>query len=117
MKYMIILNESAADFENRDGAGAAAYWGAHKAYCAALTAAGVFVDGNALQPPETGTTLRLRDSQRHVHDGPFADTKEQLGGYTIIDVPNLDVALEWAARCPAAATGTVEVRPLLQLPG
>lgn len=113
MKYLIFVNETAADFEARSGADASAYWGAHKAYCAALTAAGVFVGGNALQPPSTGTLLRVRAGQRQVHDGPFADTKEQIGGFTIIDVPNLDVALEWAARCPAAATGSVEVRPLL----
>ena len=113
MKYIILVNETAADFAQRDSAEASAYWGAHKAYCAALNAAGVFVAGNALQAPATGTTLRLRAGQRQVHDGPFADTKEQIGGFTLIDVPNLDVALEWAARCPAAATGSVEVRPLL----
>lgn len=113
MKYMILVNETAADFTQRNGADSAAYWGAHKAYCAALTAAGVFVSGNALQPPATGTLLRVRAGQRQVQDGPFAETKEQLGGYTIIEAPNLDVALEWAARNPAASTGSVEVRPIL----
>jgi hypothetical protein len=60
-----------------------------------------------------GTTLRQRDGKRQVQDGPYADTKEQLGGFYEIDVPDLDTALDWAARCPAAATGAVEVRPNL----
>ncbi len=67
-----------------------------------------------LEPPVTATTVRVVDGQRHVQDGPFADTKEQLGGYFVIDVPDLDVALEWAERCPSASTGgSCEVRPLL----
>ena len=77
----------------------------------------MFVGGAGLQPPATGTTVRLRGGARQVHDGPFADTKEQLGGYYIIEVPNLDAALEWAAKCPAAPTGSVEVRPHVPMPG
>jgi hypothetical protein len=59
--------------------------------------------------------VRLRDGQRHVQDGPYADTKEQLGGFYLIDVPDLDAALDWAARCPTAADGAVEVRPLVPM--
>ena len=62
------------------------------------------------------TTLQVVDSKRHIHDGPFADTKEMLGGYVIIDVANLDDALEWAARAPCASAGSVEVRPVLPAP-
>ena len=69
--------------------------------------------GAALQPPPTATTVRQRDGKRQVQDGPFAEVKEQLGGYYVVDVPNLDKALEWAARCPAASSGSVEVRPNL----
>ena len=61
----------------------------------------------------TATTVRIRDGKRLVQDGPFADTKEQLGGYFVIEVPDLDAALEWAARAPSAACASVEVRPVL----
>ena len=71
--------------------------------------------GNGLQPPDTATTVRLRDGKRHVQDGPYADSKEQLGGYFILDVPGLDVALDWAARCPAAPDGSVEIRPVMAM--
>ena len=64
-------------------------------------------------PIATATTVRLRDGKRHVQDGPFAETKEQLGGYYIINTPDLDAALEWAAKCPGALDGTIEVRPLV----
>lgn len=57
--------------------------------------------------------MRLKDGRRQVQDGPYADTKEQLGGFIVLDLPSLDAALDWAARCPAAATGAVEVRPIL----
>ena len=59
--------------------------------------------------------MRVSGGKRHVEDGPYADTKEQLGGFIVLDVPSLDAALEWAARCPAAATGAVEIRPLLTM--
>ncbi|HEY2995794.1 MAG TPA: YciI family protein [Methylomirabilota bacterium] len=114
MKYTILVYESDADFKTRsDDTCQAAYWGAYRAYTTALQQAGVMVGGAGLQPPHAATTLRQRDGKRRVQDGPFADTKEQLGGYYEIEVPGLDQALEWAARCPAAATGAVEVRPNL----
>ena len=68
--------------------------------------------GHALQPTSAATTVRIRDGKRLTTDGPFAETKEQLGGYYLIDVPNLDDAVHWAARCPAAMGGSIEVRPL-----
>jgi|SRR6266581_4088422 len=83
------------------------------AYGEALRAAGVIVHAAGLQPPQTATIVSVRDGKRHVHDGPYAETKEFLGGLVIIDVPNLDAALEWAARHPAAGYTSVEVRPLL----
>lgn len=85
-------------------------WGA---YTKALLDAGVMVGGGALKPSHTATTLRVADGRRDLHDGPYAETKEQLGGFYIIEVPDLDAALEWAARNPAASTGAVEVRPLM----
>jgi len=74
------------------------------------------VSGNVLQPPETGTVLRVEQGTRHVADGPFADTKEALGGYVVIEVPDLDAALEWAARAPCAVAGSVDIRPVLPPP-
>ncbi len=69
------------------------------------------------QPPEIGTTLRIASGgTRHVHDGPFADTKEMLGGYVVVDLPDLDAALEWAARAPCVTAGSVEIRPVMSPP-
>ncbi|OUL21785.1 hypothetical protein BV372_31305 [Nostoc sp. T09] len=86
---------------------------AFAAYAQALSEAGVMVAATGLQPTRTATTVRVQDGQRSVQDGPFADTKEQLGGIYIIDVPDLDTALEWAARNPAASLAGVEVRPII----
>ena len=74
------------------------------------------VGGAGLEPPLTATTVRAPEGKRRVQDGPFADTKEQLGGYYVIDVPDLDKALEWAARCPSASTGAAEIRPNMPPP-
>lgn len=81
-------------------------------YTSDLKAAGAFVAGDPLQPVATATTLRLRDGDVTTTDGPFAETTETLGGYYLIEVPDLDEALKWAARCPLAAYGSVEVRPI-----
>jgi hypothetical protein len=116
MKYMILIYESAADFSDRTDPGRkTAYWGAYRAYTKALTEAGVMVGGAPLQPGPFGTTIRQCDGVRQVQDGPYAETKEQLGGYYVIEVPDLDQALDWAARCPAVSTGAVEVRPNLAM--
>jgi hypothetical protein len=114
MNYMLMLNETAAEFARRtDPAETEAYWGGWNAFIGAMAAAGVIVKGDGLQGPTLATTVRIVDGRRHVQDGPFADTKEQLGGYFVIDVPDLDAALDWAAKAPCALTGSVEVRPVL----
>ena len=82
-------------------------------YTQALQDAGVMVAGDALQPTETATTVRVRNDDTVVADGPFAETKEALGGYYILDVPDLDEALKWAAKIPSAPYGSVEVRPVM----
>jgi hypothetical protein len=82
-------------------------------YTQAIRDAGVMLAGEALQGADTATTVRVRDGQRLTSDGPFAETKEVLGGYYVIDVPDLDAALEWAAKMPNIAYGTVEVRPVM----
>jgi hypothetical protein len=83
------------------------------AYTQALQDAGVMRGGEALQPVETATTVRVRDGRRLTSDGPFAETKEVLGGYYVIDVPDLDTALGWAEKIPNVGYGSVEVRPLM----
>ncbi len=80
------------------------------AYIGALQEAGVFVTTDWLQPADTATTLSLKDGEKRIQDGPFAETKETLGGFFVINVPDLDAALDWAAKCPAAAMGRVEIR-------
>src|SRR5260370_21329730 len=85
--------------------------GAWRAYYKALVEAGVYVGANALEAPEAGTTVRLKEGNRRVQDGPDAETKEQLAGFIILELPSIDAPLEWAARCPGASIGAVEVRP------
>jgi hypothetical protein len=85
---------------------------AYTAYSEALVKAGAMVGGNRLQPSSTATTVRNVDGKSQVLDGPFADSKEQLGGYYLIEAKDLDAALSWAARCPASGHGVVEVRPI-----
>lgn len=110
MKYALLVHQSQEQFAKRNDAAALA---AGRAYGEALQAAGVFVGGAGLESPEAATTVTIRDGKRQVHDGPYAETKEFLAGFGIIDVPDLDAALEWAARHPAAAHASIEVRPLL----
>ena len=112
MQFALLIFESPDAFAGRNANENDPYLGAWRAYYKALVEADIYIDGNPLQPPETGTTVRLKDGKRRVQDGPFADTKEQLGGFIILELPSLDTALEWAARCPAASIGAVEVRPL-----
>ena len=92
--------------------GMAAYF----AYNEALAKAGAMVASHRLQPRATASTVRIENGNLQVLDGPFADSKEQLGGIYIIDVPDHKAALDWAARCPAAGHGTIEVRPLSVMP-
>ena len=115
MKFMMAIYETEADFKARTNDKSETFWGAWRAYHKAMVDADVYVGGNALQLPLTGTTMRLKAGKRHVQDGPYADTKEQLGGYIILELPSLDAALDWAARCPAASSGAVEVRPVLEM--
>jgi hypothetical protein len=82
------------------------------AYADAMKKAGIYVTGEPLRAVESTATVRVVDGKTHVIDGPYAEAKEQLGGFHIIDVPDLDTALAWAARCPSASRGLVEVRPV-----
>jgi hypothetical protein len=117
MQFMIMHYESAAENAKRNHpTQAAEYWGGWNAFIGAMAQAGIIVKGDGLLGPETATTVRVRDGKRTVQDGPFADTKEQLGGYFVIEVPDLDTALSWAVRAPCVHDGSVEVRPVLVMP-
>lgn len=114
MQYTILIHESAEGFAARtDPQQQESYWGGTMRYLKALKDAGVFVGGAGLQAPEMATTIRFTDEKHRVQDGPFAETKEQLGGFFIISVPTLDAALEWAARFPRRPGVAIEVRPNL----
>jgi hypothetical protein len=88
------------------------------AYHQSVLDAGIMVDGNVLDSFETATSVQVtHDGERIVTDGPFAETREYLGGYYILDLPDLDAAIEWAARCPGSRVGRVEIRPIQVTPG
>jgi hypothetical protein len=112
MQFALLIYESPEAFATRNKEITDPYVGAWRAYYKALVDAGVYVGGDALEVPETGTTVRVDGGKRRVQDGPFADTKEQLAGVIILELSSLDTALDWAARCPAASAGALEVRPL-----
>jgi hypothetical protein len=112
MQFALLIYESPEAFAARNGDGTDSYTGAWRAYHKAIVESGAYLAGDPLQVPETGTTVRVKEGKRRVQDGPFADTKEQLGGFIVMELPSLDAALDWAARCPATALGAVEVRPL-----
>jgi hypothetical protein len=112
VQYAFLIYETAEAFAHRTTGAGDAYIGAWRAYYQACAKAGIYVGGDPLHLPETGTTVRQTDGKRTVQDGPYANTKEQLAGFIIMELPSLDEALEWAGRCPATAAGAVEVRPL-----
>jgi hypothetical protein len=112
MKYILLLHAPEAFYKSASKADLEQMTGAYIAYTEAMKKAGVMVGADRLQPVATATTVRVANGKTTVLDGPYAETKEQLGGYYIVDVPDLDAALSWAARCPAASHGAVEVRPI-----
>ena len=117
MQYMLIFQEPMSEFAKMsDPATSGSHMAAWGAYIGELHQAGVVINGHGLLPPHMGTTVRVRDGKRLVQDGPFADAKEHLGGYFVIEVPTLDVALNWAEKAPCAAVGSIEVRPVLPPP-
>ncbi|MEZ5382324.1 MAG: YciI family protein [Microthrixaceae bacterium] len=116
MQYMLLLY-SAEDAGPAAGSPEqAAEMPQWMAYSEGLVEAGAMVAGEPLHPIDSATTVRVRDGQTLTTDGPFAETKEVLGGYYIIDVDDLDAATEWAARVPLAPYGSVEIRPVMQIP-
>ncbi len=112
MRYIMLVYETPADLDRRDDPAGDSYIAAWRAYYKALVEADVYVGGAPLKQAATATTVRLREGRRQVQDGPFAEAKEELGGFLILELPSLDAALDWAARCPAAAGGAMEIRPM-----
>jgi len=112
MKYMLLIYGNEAAMEAATEANMGQMMAAYGAYSEAMVKAGAYVAGDRLRPTSSGTTVRSVAGKTQVLDGPYAETKEQLGGYYIIEAPDLDAALSWAERCPAVATGVVEVRPI-----
>ena len=117
MKYMLLCYDDEQAWQK---AGQAAHQAAMQEAVELtheLDAKGQYLTASPLQPVSTATSVRVRDGKRHVTDGPFAETREILGGYYLIDVDDLDEAIRIAARHPGARVGTVEIRPILELPG
>jgi hypothetical protein len=115
MKYLLMIFGDEAREQAADPDETARVMGAYRAYSEALAKAGVMVGGERLRPTASATTVRMRGGRSEVLNGPYAETKEQFGGYYIVDVPDLDAALSWAARCPGASHGAVEVRPVWEM--
>ena len=111
MKYVLLIHEDPAAGPQTEADGEAIHK-AYFAYTQELVDAGVIQGGDALEPASTATTVRVRNGERLTTDGPYAETKEHLGGFYMIDVPDLDAALVWAAKIPSAAFGSIEVRPV-----
>jgi hypothetical protein len=113
MEYLLLIHsETSSNAEAVPEAARQQMLSAYRAYTEALMGAGVMRGSNRLRPASSGTAVRVRDGKTEVQNGPFIETREELGGYYLIDVPNLDAALSWAARCPGASHGTMEVRPI-----
>jgi hypothetical protein len=112
MQYLLLLHAEEAGFGRMTPEQQQQGMAAYVAYTEALNKAGAYKGSNRLQFVSTATTVRVVDGKTQVLDGPYADSKEQLGGYFLIDVPDLDAALSWAARCPGASHGIIEVRPV-----
>lgn len=115
MKFLIQFFEPEAEFALRTAntEASAAYWGAWTLFGEQVKASGAFVQGNALVCPKEARTVVVRDGKRMVHDGPFAETREMLGGFFILESPDIDTAIELASKSPAARYGSVEVRQLM----
>jgi hypothetical protein len=112
MKYMLMIYGNERRWDDASDAEKQQVYEAHNAYAEAMAQAGVMRGGYELKPIATATTIRFDNGNATTLDGPFAETKEQLGGYYVIEVDNLEQALEWAGKMPGMTNGAVEVRPL-----
>jgi hypothetical protein len=114
MQYVLLIYSDETGIDQVSEAEWAETMAAYNAFTAEADQAGVRKGGEALQPTRTATTVRVRDGKILTTDGPFAETKEALGGYYLIEAPNLDEAIRWAAKIPGAHFGSIEVRPVIE---
>ena len=113
MKYIVLIYGSEAAYATATEQERAQEMQEYNAVTAEIAQSGKFVSGESLHPTSTATTVRIRDGKTLITDGPFAETKEQLSGYYVLDCKDLDEATAWAAKIPGAKTGSVEVRPVM----
>jgi hypothetical protein len=112
VKYLCLIYDDEKKWETMSKAEADAYMGEYFAFTNGIKASGHYIGGNALQPVQTATTVRSRNGKLSTTDGPFAETKEQLGGYYLIEARDLNDALQVAQKIPSVRTGSIEVRPI-----
>ena len=115
MQYLLMLYADEAGWGAMTPAEQQQGYAAYMAYTEALKKANAFVGSNRLQPISTATRVKIANGKQQVLDGPYADSKEQLGGYYLIEAADLDAAIAWAARCPGSGHGTIEVRPVWEM--
>jgi hypothetical protein len=113
MKFLALIYNDESMYAQATPEQIAETFAAHGAFGEAASKAGVFGGGDGLQPTATATVVRVRDGERLLTDGPYAETKEQLGGYYVLECKDLDEALHWAAQIPEAKFGSIEVRPVM----
>jgi hypothetical protein len=112
MQYLLMIHVDEAGMAQARQEDAQAVMAAYGGYTQAMREANVWRGGERLHPAASGAVVRLRDGKTSVVNGPYAESREQLGGYYLIEAPDLDAAIAWAARCPGAAQGAIEVRPI-----
>lgn len=115
MQYLLMVYSTEGQWETMTPAQQQQGLAAYGAFSEALKQAGALKGSNRLQPTSTATTVRVADGKTQVLNGPYAESKEQLGGYFLIEAPDLDAAMSWAARCPGSSHGVVEVRPIMAM--
>ena len=113
MQYLLMIYRSEAEYGNMDAAARQKLTAEYGAFTQSIIQSGNFKAGDRLQPATTATTVRVRDGKTLTTDGPFAETREQLGGYYLVEARDLDAALAIAARIPGARSGSIEVRPIM----
>src|SRR5258706_14770187 len=111
MQFALMIYHTPEEFAMRKNDYSDPHLGAWRAYYKAPVEAGVYVGDNALEAPETGTTVRLKEGKRRGQDGPYPEAKEKLAGFTILEFPSIEPPVGWAGRVPVASTGAAEVRP------
>ncbi len=116
MQYLLLIYQNEQEFAKRDVTADGAMHAEYRAFTESIAKSGHYKGGNALQPTNTATTVRIRGGKRQATDGPFAEAREQLGGYYLVDAKDLDEAIGIAERIPGARTGSIEVRPVLPVP-